>query len=306
MRKRLSALLLGISVSYGCSAAMPDDTPRGGVDAGVEDPALPTLRVNSPGVSTYWDSVPLTGQGPSNGTLIVESGNGQVTSKELGSDGSFCIDISLIKGTVNTITVRGISAFGDYSLPEVLEIRQEGEPPDNGNGGGTTITYANVGRNASNFLGTVSAIDGSNFYMLSDGNHSAFVTIKNAATSGDKLYFKLSDYANVKEIRFLGTADCYLEKFRVFLSDNIADPGDVYGASWTQVADVSNGTSDYKVTTSGSNMARWLGIDFRSRDCGPAIGPAEHQLYEIEAWAEVSEEDPGEGGTGAPSCASGF
>jgi hypothetical protein len=287
---------------------MSEDLPRV-ADAGMEDDEeFVQLHVNDPGVTTYWGSVPLTGQGPSNGTLLVEANDGNVQSVPLGGDGSFCVDVSLTKGSVNTITIEAISAMGKYSAPHTVQVRQEGEPPEQGGEGTPQISYKNIARNATNFLGTVSTIDGS-FYYLGDGSTSAFVTIKNNGnllSGADNLYFKLSDTARVKELRFLSTTDCVLQKFTVYLSDNNSDPGSVGGSAWTQVADVTNGSSDYKVTPSSTGDARWLGIDFNSRDCGPAIGAAHHKLIEIEAWAEVIVDDDGEGGTGAPSCASGF
>lgn len=302
----LSAVLGG---SLGCTAEMAEGGYRQ-PDAGKADDPIdtkPSLRVDSPGVTTYWMSVPLTGEGPSTGTLIVTSADGSSIPTTLSTDGGFCIDVPLMKGVVNEIVVEAISSDGHYSDPVTVSIRQEGEPPDP-EPTDPEYAYANIAASASEFHGSVNVESGS-FAMLGDGDLSQHVKLGNDWNGGDWMTMKLTKKADVEEMRFVSTSTCQMKDYKVFLSDDDSDPGiPMNNSAWVMSVEVKGGAVDHTVSPLfGSSLARWIGIEFMGRDCGPLIGAAKHELREIEVWASV-ELDGGGGGNGGgePSCSNGF
>ncbi len=284
-------------------------------DAGMEVEDV-TLEVDSPDASTYWTSIPMTGSGPANGTLLYTTpGGGQFTA-ELSATGDFCVDVILMKDTTNTIKFEAINSAGDYSEPVLVDVRQSGDAPGTDPNPEPEPGYSNIVAGAT--IDTMSVnIEEGDVSALVDGDSTGFVSIRNASTSADWMVIELNERLPIQQIHIETTADCAMEDYRILLNDN-AQSGDpiewswaaggayVYGDGWTIIGIVTDGTADQTITPAiGDPRAQRMAIEFLSSDCGPFVGAGRHRITEIEVWAR-GEEQTGEEPpmNGAPSCAS--
>lgn len=316
---RTSLIVLLMSSLGACSAAGVDMDTSAEPDAGVPEDDITgpvELEVDTPDASTYWSSVPFTGHGPVNGTLVFTTPGGGQFTEELGATGDFCVDVVLQKDTSNTIKFEAISPEGDYSDPVLVDIRQQGEPPNSDPAPDPEPGYSNIASGATIDTMSVSIEDG-DVSALVDGDSSGHVSIRNAGTSADWMVIELNQRLPIEQIHIETTTDCPMDRYNILLNDDAQseDPivwswavggAYVYGQDWTMVGSVTNGSSDETIVPSiGGPSARRLAIEFLSRDCGPWVGSGRHRITEIEVWAQ-GEEQPTDEPTnnGAPSCTS--
>ncbi|MCP4447555.1 MAG: hypothetical protein GY811_19775 [Myxococcales bacterium] len=314
MRHNALALFL-MSALGACSAdgvGMDQDigADAGGGDDVVEDT---NLEVDKPDASTYWLSMPMTGHGPAGGTLLYTTpGGGQFTAN-LGETGDFCVDVVLMKDSTNTIKFEAVNASGDYSDPVLVDVRQSGDAPGTDPSPDPEPGFSNIVSGAT--IDTMSVnIEEGDVAALVDGDSSGHVSIRNASTSADWMVIELNERLPIQQFHIETTPDCPMESYRILLNDDkqSGDPivwswaaGEyVYGAGWTIVGIVGDGTADQTITPSiGDPRAERMAIEFISSDCGPFIGAGRHNITEIEVWARGDEEpDDGEPSSGAPSC----
>jgi hypothetical protein len=284
-------------------------------DAGAPDDVEVTvpLEVDAPGASTYWTSVPVTGHGPENGTLLFTTAAGGQFTEELGASGDFCVDVILTKDSVNTIKFEAINPAGTYSDPVLIDVRQDGNPPDATPGPDPLPGYTNIASGAEITAMSVSVEEGA-VSAIVDGDTSGSVSIRNAATDADWMVLELTDRLAIQQIHIETATDCPMESYRILLNDdpNSGPPIEYswlsglyyYGNGWTMVGVVDNGTADQTIEPAiGDPKARRMAIEFLSGDCGPFVGTGRHKISEIEVWAR-GDVEPSEAGdpNGAPSC----
>ncbi len=312
---RSTIVLILAAALAACSAEGVDTDTGAEPDAGVPDDvevAVP-LEVDAPDASTYWTSVPVTGHGPADGTLLFTTASGGQFTQELGASGDFCVDVILTKDSVNTIKFEAINQEGTYSDPVLVDVRQDGAPPDSTPGPDPLPGFSNIASGAEISQMSVSVETGDVSAMV-DGDTSGSVSIRNAATDADWLVLELTDRLAIQQFHIESATDCPMERFNILLNDdpNSGPPIEYnwisglyyYGNGWTMVGTVDNGVADQTVEPAiGDPKARRMAIEFLSGDCGPFVGTGRHKINEIEVWARGEEDtteptDP----NGAPSC----
>ncbi len=313
--RRSTIVLILASALAACSAEGVDEDTSATPDAGVPDDVEVTvpLEVDAPSASTHWTSVPVTGHGPADGTLLFTTAGGGQFTQELGASGDFCVDVILTKDSVNTIKFEAINQEGTFSDPVLIDVRQDGDPPDATPGPDPKPGYTNIASGAAITEMSVSVETGDVSAMV-DGDTSGSVSIRNAATDADWMVLELTDRLAIQQFHFESATDCPLESYRILLNDdpNSGPPIEyswltglyTYGNGWTMVGVVEDGTSDETLVPAiGDPKATRMAIEFLSADCGPFIGSGRHKINEIEVWARGDEMEPEPGDpNGAPSC----
>src|SRR5437588_749783 len=110
--------LLPLFTTLGCFAVSPAPTnhsnpdmgPAAGQDMGPPPP--PSFTVSATPQRTYWMTVPISGTGPANGMVIVQSTAGGAQTAPIGPDHQFCTDVPLKANADNTITLRAQDSTG--------------------------------------------------------------------------------------------------------------------------------------------------------------------------------------------------
>ena len=279
----------------------PEDTDPMEEDPTVEEPAptAPQVSIDELPSSTYWYTVPVTGRGPENGTLLVDTLSRGAISTDISGSGTFCIDIPLEPGRVNPITFQALDTSGTYSKEVTVEVLQDGEPP--------TAEQAAPARNmllgATGFKWALNHDSAAGLYKVTDGSASTWVEVENAWTvQRDWFFIKLPQQSSIERIRVRsGKPDgfCPMKAYTVMFS-NKTNPGYAVDDSpdWTNVAVVTNGDGD-ETFTFAAELARYVGVEFQSDDCHGTFDPANHIIREVEAW-EPAPPPPPE--PEAPSC----
>src|SRR5688572_1832851 len=96
---------LALMLAMACTAEPPEVSGGGpgyidaaggmeGQDAG-PPPEIPLLLAPLPD-STYWESVPIHGSGPPNGTVLVDTQSSGSLTVPISSSGNFCVDVPLV------------------------------------------------------------------------------------------------------------------------------------------------------------------------------------------------------------------
>ncbi len=318
MRVFLFALLL---TSGACIAEEPNNGNGGGggadagpieVDAG--DEGVP-LTVEGLPPQTYWDTVPLFGHGPANGTVIVE-GPTDTVSAELGVDGSFCIDVPLDKGAVNGLAIVAIDADGERSDAQNFEITQAGEPPEPGD----PVPARNIALGGLPIPGSVDEEEGT-YPAMTDGNRATGVMVQNDIFSSDWLTIRIPTPDGVESIRIYGDQECLIGDYLVHTAPSVQTdmpvPGNenVDAPPWTfrgrfgsddgeqdfNVTDCSEGNTPCQEFNFDSAITGAIGLRFVGNGCGN-FAPQEHTINEIEAWTPEGVAPPV---VTAPSCSGG-
>ncbi len=319
----LSAVLCCAGLLSGaCIAEKPDDGNRpGGPDAGSQETDAGDLGVplNVEGLppTTYWDTVPLFGHGPVNGTVLVE-GPLDTVSAELGIDGSFCIDIPLEKGATNNLRVIAIDEDGERSEPVFLDISQAGEPPEPGD----PVPARNVALGGLPVQGSIAEEQGT-YPAMTDGNRATGVMLQNNIFSSDWVILRIPTPDGVEQIRIYGDSECLIGDYLVHtapsVQEDMPEPGNMNMDMnpWTfrgRFGSDNNAVEmDFNVTDCSENgqpcqeynfdsaITGAIGIRFIDNGCGN-FAPEEHTINEIEAWTPEGVAPPK---VVAPSCQSG-
>jgi hypothetical protein len=305
--KTLAIFLFATSLAA-CSADGVGMDPEVGPDAGEGIKEGVPLEIEAPAPSTKWSSIPVTGHGPPNGTLYITTGAGGQISEQLPASGKFCVDVVLAKNTVNTIKFEAIDTTGEYSDPVLIDVTQDGDPPDANPNPEPQPGYSNIALNANISAHSVSVEEGE-LSALVDGDSTGAVSLTDAPLSLDWLVIDLKERLPIEQFHIETTEDCPLEEYDILLHDGAESGNPVGGAfstpgeGWTVVASMVDGSSDETLEPAlGSPKARRMAIHFLSDDCGSFGG--RHKITEIEVWGrgESTPEEPKQ--NNAPSCTS--
>ena len=265
------------------------------------------LVVDPPSPSTYWPKIPITGRGPGHGTLIYTSPATGQQVQELGSDGTFCVDVALAEAAVNKITFEAVGTDGQFSEQIVIEVRQDGTPPDPAPTPGQNPIHDNTAFGATEFAGTIKAADNTSREMLVDNDEDANVVLQNDYWHADWLSIRLSESAPISMIKVITDDDCQLKDYDIWLSDADTDPGRPEQSSndWVKLIEIRDGDLEQEIFPPiGKPTARYLGIDVRHKGCGKVWEGGKHNVSEIQVWAEVDRDDE-DTPPDYPTCASG-
>lgn len=320
MRALLFSLLLATGA---CIAEEPindngavDGPDAGAVEAdGGEDEGV-LLSVEGLPPDTYWDTVPVFGHGPAYGTVIVE-GPTEPVSAELGVDGSFCIDIPLVKGELNSLEITAIDEDGERSEPQRFEVSQFGSPPSPGE----AVPSRNVALGGLPTADSTVSEEEGVFAAMTDGNRATGVMIQNHWLNSDWMILRVPTPDGVETIRVYGDDDCEIGDYLVYTAPTVQldmpippdydeeavpwvlrgrhgafNPADNYN-----VTDCSENTQPCQEFNFDSAVTGAIGIRFSNGGCGN-FNPAEHTINEIEAWTPEGVAPPV---ISAPTCQNG-
>ena len=327
-----AALFALVVLAFGCSASNPEDRPVTlEPDAAPQEESV-SLRVDPPPVSTPWSAFPIAGVGPGNGTLIYSVAGFEDTVR-LGATGEFCIDVSLADGD-NSIKIEAISAAGDFSEPEFLSIRREGEPPapepqstevqlSDRTPGTSFYASEDTGVGSYNPFQKYSQVylDSGTFAELVDGNESESVKFHGLDVgNGEIVAFALKERMAVHSFEITtpptGDETCGPEGFQVWVSDENEPELQLDGVSWVKVAEVdvdshvaAGTTYELDSVVAGIN-AKYVALKMTNSSCVDAFNlDLEMYIYyainEIRVIAEKDGTGTGKPRDGAPSCATG-
>lgn len=292
----------------GPDAGMPDQMPE-------EDEGVPLSFAGLP-PQTYWDSVPVHGQGPANGSVIVEGSDGTVAI-ELGGDGSFCLDVPLVKGQLNTLSLMAIDQDGERSDAQVADVLQEGQPPSPGQ----ATPAANIALGGLPIAATTVSVEEGSFAALTDGNLATGALISDALWSYDWMTVQLPISDGVEKLRIYSDVNCPMEEYLVHtaaaVTTDMPAPGteNLSTAPWTFRG--HHGSAAGNVNSSNCSTASFacqeysfessvvgvVGIRFQSDDCQSFFGVGKHRVHEIQAWTPTGIAPPA---IVAPSCQGGL
>lgn len=305
---RLSVTVSALLLAAGCGAEPPDGgNLPGGPDAGAfpNDPAgdRPMLSINQPPAATPYTRVPVNGTGPALGTLIAETATANVAAS-IGTDGSFCIDIPLQPGIPNTIWFQALDTNGVYSDEIEVTIRQEGQPPPNGNNQHGP-EYRNIAR-FGEILGNLPVLEGDPVHMA-DGDHQSSTRFRRNWSGGDFLVVKLTEKAPLSYVRVFSDAQCPLTDYRLWITDQ---PNPAHDKQiWSLVYQVKTEYNDHQLTMPYDIEPTVTGImlDVSGHKCDTGVlswPPSRgiHEVFEIEALTRVEQTQPP---PPEPSCAGG-
>lgn len=290
----------------GPDAGMPDAIPE--EDLGVQ------LQIEGVPPQTYWDTVPVFGRGPANGTVIVEGNAGSI-SVELSSDGSFCLDVPLEKGAINLLEMVAIDELGERSDSQSFDVAQSGEPP----AAGDPVAAKNVLLGGLPIAGhTIEAQVGS-FSAMTDGNVNSSVRLQNAVWYDDWFILRVPSPDGVESIKVFSNPECTMGDYGVYTApavmQNMMQPGPGEASPWTLRGEYKEAGPDINVTDCSEGgfpcqefqftaaVTGAIGIIFTGSECTNGWGLDEHTVQEIEAWSPEGVAPPS---IEAPSCQGGF
>ena len=100
---------------------------------------------------TPFNTQPVSGRGPANGSLLVTQ-NGKTQAHAIQNSGTFCVDIPLTSNATNELTFQALNIDGVPVLANPLkrQIIQSGTPPENQTPVSTNPVLENVGPTAHN------------------------------------------------------------------------------------------------------------------------------------------------------------
>jgi hypothetical protein len=306
--KRFAALSAALTL-VACSASNPGEEGAGPDAGGEEMPGPARLEVEPLPPSTTYSSLPVSGRGPSSGTLIYDVPARGQFSQSLGADGQFCVDVPLQAGGTNRIRFQAIDQAGEYSNPVVVSTVQSGTPPTSPPPD-TTNGVRNIARGSTVFTTDTTVAAGS-LSLLTDADKSAAVTLESnfGFWTWNYLTIKLTERARIYAVKITTAADCPMEEFEWFLS-NLDSPGagpDTDEPEWSFQQYVTTSATEHLLWPSlAEPTALWLGIDFESSDCGGWTGGV-HKLVEIEVFTrdDAPGQTPPPPPNPNPTCASG-
>ena len=277
-----------------CTVQPPDeqvDPTNPMPDAGS---TMPTLRLDPTLMMTNYFSVPVSGKGPTYGSLLVETPERGAYSTTIGHDGCFCLDVPLTPSTTNTLKFKAMDGQGQYTPEVTAAVTQSGSPPGQPAPGQPTA----LARGGTVHATTLTVHQGS-LASLTDGNASTWVDVENATFSDDWIAIKLAQRGLVDLVRVRSLSTCPMKEFRLFISD-AASPGPaVQGAAdWKHLYYETNGDGDNAYVMFTPTAASYFGIQFLSTDCyGPV---SNHLISEIDVFTPPP---PPPDSADAPSCA---
>lgn len=325
MRHLLCALLL---LSTACTAEEPDSgggrvlAPDAGMPEAPPDEELGVhFQVDGLPPQTYWDTVPVFGQGPANGTVIIE-GNVETISVELSSDGSFCTDVRLESGALNALEMVAIDEFGERSDTQSFDVSQSGEPPE----AGEPVAARNV------LLGGLPTPDSTiiesvgSFSAMTDNNMNTSVTLRNDTWDKDWFVLRVPAADGVESIKVTSSRECGNTNWGTGIGDygiytapavvpNMGRPGEGADSPWTQRGHYEADGTSVNVTDCSTTeyscqefqfdaaVSGAIGIDFLGNSCSNFWEVGIHKVHQIEAWSPEGVAPPS---IKAPSCAGGF
>ncbi|MBL4633489.1 MAG: hypothetical protein JKY56_06445 [Kofleriaceae bacterium] len=320
MRSILFGLLVSTTLCVGCDAEEPGVGDKTNPDAAVPldasvDMGVP-LTIEGLPPTSHWDSVPVFGRGPSNGTIIVDSTAG-IQSVDTASDGSFCLDVDLLKGVNNTMSIQAIDQAGEKSDTQNFSVMQQGEPPEPGDPtpaknialGGLPTAWSTVYEK----VGTFAAI--------TDDSISSSVLMKNDVNDDDYLVLRLPTPDSVERIRITSDTTCHLSDYLIHTAKVITVEQQVpFGAMemnegpWTfrghsgqdmeadvNVTDCSTATYSCQEYTFEPTVVNFIGLRFLDSVCSSFL-LGERRLRQIEAWTPIGVAPPT---ISAPTCQGG-
>lgn len=285
MTRSIALLLLLVAACGADETADADDTMTPpeppAEDPGEPEVVPPTLELDAVPETTSWMSVTVTGVGPAQGSIVVQAPATGELAFDIGLDGHFCAEVDLEAGTSNSISFQAFDTAAVASEPVAVEVVQEGTPEDGNVAEGGVVDDMTV------------AIDDGEAAFLTDGNPTTTVRLSNSLLHDDWLSLRLAERAHIEHIRVLSEIDCPMKEYLVMISD-LEDPGPAVegDTDWRVVEHVRDGGFERTIDVYPTD-ARFVGIQFLSKDCAGVLETGKHEIREIQALTAAAD---------APAC----
>lgn len=296
------SLLMALSAAA-CTVQAPDEQgvdptgPDASVGGDPDDTTTPPevrLHVDQPVSSTNYFTVPVSGQGPRGGSLLVNTPERGAYSTSIGADGCFCIDVPLTPNTPNTLTFKAMDEAANYSDEVSVSVNQAGSPPGQPAPGLPT----NLSRGGTVYKTSMS-LNGGSPSALTDGNPNTEVDYEDSWFDDNYLAVSFSQRGNVDFLRIRTAANCVATEYNLLISDAVSPGKAVKGAAdWKFVYHQTAGDGDDAYQMFTPTPARHVAIEFLSGDC---YGPlSDHVIREIDVHTPPP---PPPNAPAVPSCA---
>jgi len=317
MRPKIAKVLVSLLAAFSiaaCSADGPaDDIPAPAPDAGQEQMETVPLSASADAAATPWTTVMVTGTGPAQGTLIINSPARGEETRSLGSTGDFCIDVALSDGE-NMIKMEAIAAGGDYSEPVFVTVTREGEPPES-EGDDPTVgdrtdgaTYYNNADGTT--VGGVTALEGE-WNNLVNGDTGDLLKFEGTWANNEAVAYKLSERMVIRTFEITVPANdgpgCGPEAFEVYIADGPEPEMAFDGINWVKVAeaegdDILEDGGTYRLQADFEANSTHFAVMGTNPSCTPYGYYNNYGFNEVRVLADEqgSQIDPD---TQAPNCA---
>jgi hypothetical protein len=209
--------------------------PGGGVpsDMGMANPGMvQPPRLGPMPSTTYWPSLPLHGQGPPGGTVLIDGASGTQQPVDVSQSGQFCADVKLAADSANQLSVRAVDTFGNVSDPVMVMVQQSGTPPESP--AAQPSVNASLGGSASANLDCLSCDP---TVAMIDGDLSTSYTARRALVETSWVEVQLVNRSNIDHIHVVSPASCPLSAYTVLVSNKDAPsaPSKTDSANWQVV-----------------------------------------------------------------------
>jgi hypothetical protein len=288
LRKLPPVLVLTVlaGTSLAACGGLPQPTigdPLGNGDSSTQTAtAKPPKPVISGGsTSSGYSTVPVFGQteksSSSNSNLVIVVGGASKSAGDVGTDGSFCVDVALKQGS-NKLTFITQRENGDVSDPTNLTVKYDPTLADDS--ADTSQTHTGSVKDQAQNKKPSSTETGSNTAALTDGSDSSVCIFDDSDWSYPIIYLDLGTVFSVQriEVQFSDdatTSGAYADEYDVITSVDASAQEPTSGAStggWSQASSVSgasggNGDGGLDTFTYGTPIsARWVGIAIYSNN----------------------------------------
>jgi hypothetical protein len=265
-------------------AAAPRDMTQ--VNTGMVDPP----RVVPPQGSTYWMALPIHGEGPAGGIVLIDAPTGSQVPANVSSNGQFCADVQLQPDALNEITLRAVDEFGNVSSDVKIHVQQSGRPPAQMQA--QPATNAAIGGIP---YGSLIAIwfDGDNTQVssLNDGDVKTVYAGRGAVSSSpDYVQIQLVGRSKLSRLKITMPSTCLSAKYTVLLTNRDAPPTpSATDSAWSKLPSVTASTGADELTFSPRDTTG-VALMFDDWGCG-SVWP-KHAIAEIEAWTAADMAPP--------------
>ena len=259
----------------------PDMGPTAGQDQGPPPP--PSFAVAATPQRTYWMTVPVSGTGPANGMVIIQSTAGGAQTAPIGPDHQFCTDVPLKANSDNTIMLRPQDSTGMLGAPVTVVVTQSGSPPPapTGQPAANASLYNIVDHSGNSFCG----LSGDSS-LVDDGDPTTYFGITPCYGHDAMVTVHFGSEQIIEKAVLKFDSGALPESFDVYLSNS-----DVPAAcadntpDWQKVGHSDTAAAVNTVPFAATNSQHICVIGHHSYSWG--ILTVEQRFAEIEAWTQA-------------------
>ncbi len=249
--------------------------------------------MSDPTTSSGYSTVPVFGQtersSANNSNLVIVVGGASKGAGDVGTDGTFCVDVALKQGS-NKLTFVTQREDGNVSDPTSLTVKYDPSlatdttPTDDSHTGSVNDQAQNKS--------AASTEDGTNMAALTDGSDTTVCDFTDSSLTYPIIYLDLGTVFSVQKVEIVWADDAnsdgeYADEYDVITSVDAQAATPTDGSStggWSQASSVSgatggNGDGGLDTFTYGTPIsARWVGIAVYSNNVSYFTNPFDYSV----------------------------